>query len=51
MAKPGKKIEAARKQVEVRPYVLQEAVPLLQKVKYAKFDETVDLTLRLGVDP
>jgi large subunit ribosomal protein L1 len=37
--------------VEKRPYPLQEAVPLLQKVKYAKFDETVDLTLRLGVDP
>ncbi len=51
MAKPGKKIESARKQVEVRPYALQEAVPLLQKVKFAKFDETVDLTLRLGVDP
>jgi large subunit ribosomal protein L1 len=51
MAKPGKKIEAARKAIEVRPYVLQEAVPLLQKVKFAKFDETVDLTLRLGVDP
>jgi large subunit ribosomal protein L1 len=37
--------------VEKRPYPLQEAVPLLQKVKFAKFDETVDLTLRLGVDP
>src|ERR1700691_2436233 len=51
MAKPGKSIEKARAQVEKRPYPLQEAVPLLQKVKYAKFDETVDLTLRLGVDP
>jgi large subunit ribosomal protein L1 len=30
---------------------LADAVPLLQKAKYAKFDETVDLTLRLGVDP
>jgi large subunit ribosomal protein L1 len=30
---------------------LEDAVPLLQKVKFAKFDETVDLTLRLGVDP
>jgi large subunit ribosomal protein L1 len=49
--KPGKKIEAARKQVEQRPYALQDAVPLLQKVKWAKFDETVDVTLRLGVDP
>ena len=26
-------------------------MPLLQKVKFAKFDETVDLTMRLGVDP
>jgi large subunit ribosomal protein L1 len=38
-------------QVEDRPYSLEDAVPLLQKVKFAKFDETVDLTLRLGVDP
>jgi large subunit ribosomal protein L1 len=30
---------------------ISNAVPLLQKAKYAKFDETVDLTLRLGVDP
>jgi len=51
MAKAGKSIEKARALVEKRPYPLQEAVPLLQKVKYAKFDETVDLTLRLGVDP
>ena len=51
MAKFGKNIEKARAQVEKRPYPLQEAVPLLQKVKFAKFDETVDLTLRLGVDP
>ena len=51
MAKVGKSIEKARAQVEKRPYPLQEAVPLLQKIKYAKFDETVDLTLRLGVDP
>jgi len=51
MAKEGKNVEKARAQVEKRPYPLQEAVPLLQKVKFAKFDETVDLTLRLGVDP
>ena len=47
----GKNISKARAAVEKRPYALQEAVPLLQKVKFAKFDETVDLTLRLGVDP
>jgi len=51
MKKSGKNIEKARKAVESRPYTLQEAVPLLQKVKFAKFDETVEVTLRLGVDP
>jgi large subunit ribosomal protein L1 len=49
--KVGKNIDKARQQVEQRPYPLQDAVTLLQKVKFAKFDETVDLTLRLGVDP
>src|ERR1700674_4845873 len=49
--KEGKNIAKAREAVEKRPYVLQDAVPLLQKVKFAKFDETVEITLRLGVDP
>jgi large subunit ribosomal protein L1 len=47
----GKNITKARQAVENRPYKLEDAVPLLQKVKFAKFDETVDLTMRLGVDP
>jgi large subunit ribosomal protein L1 len=51
MKKSGKNIEKARAAVEARSYTLQDAVPLLQKVKFAKFDETVDLTMRLGVDP
>lgn len=51
MPKPGKKFEAASKQVETRPYSLNEAVPLVQKIKFAKFDETVELHMRLGVDP
>ena len=49
--KISKNLAKARALVEARPYVLADAVPLLQKAKYAKFDETVDLTLRLGVDP
>ena len=49
--KLSKNVAHARAQVEDRPYSIQDAVPLLQKVKFAKFDETVDLTLRLGVDP
>ena len=42
MSKTGKNITKARAAVEKRPYLLQDAVPLLQKVKYAKFDETVE---------
>jgi large subunit ribosomal protein L1 len=34
-----------------RPHTVEEAVPLMQKVKFAKFDETVELAMRLGVDP
>jgi large subunit ribosomal protein L1 len=47
----GKKYVAARQQVEDRPYPLDEALPLVQRVKFAKFDETVALSIRLGVDP
>jgi large subunit ribosomal protein L1 len=49
--KPGKKYQAALKQVETRNYTLVQAVPLLQKIKFAKFDETVEIHMRLGVDP
>src|ERR1700684_2781435 len=51
MKKEGKNIAKAHASVEKRPYTLQDAVPLLQKVKFAKFDETVEVTMRLGVDP
>jgi large subunit ribosomal protein L1 len=49
--KPGKKYQAALKLVEARDYPLDQAVPLLQKIKFAKFDETVEVHMRLGVDP
>src|SRR5882757_112900 len=49
--KPGKKYQSALKQVEAREYSLDQAVPLLQKIKFAKFDETVEIHMRLGVDP
>ena len=52
MKKHGKKFAAASAQIPVdRVYTIEEAIPLLQKVKFAKFDETVDMSLRLGVDP
>jgi large subunit ribosomal protein L1 len=47
----GKKYQAARQQVPAKPHTIEEAVPLIQKVKYTKFDETVELSVRLGVDP
>src|SRR5262245_1364933 len=49
--KPGKQYQAALKQVESKEYQLEEAVPLIKKIKFAKFDETVEIHMRLGVDP
>ena len=51
MRSRGKKYQAARDQVPVRPHTIEEAIPLIQKVKYTKFDETVEMSIRLGVDP
>lgn len=51
MAQAGKKFRAAQAQVADRAYSLEEAIPLVQKLKYTKFDETVEMALRLGVDP
>jgi large subunit ribosomal protein L1 len=41
----------AKAKVEQRRYELHEAVELIRNIKYAKFDETVEVALRLGVDP
>ncbi len=49
--KPGKQYQAAAKQIETRLYPLADAVVLLKKIKFAKFDETVEVHMRLGVDP
>ena len=52
MRKRGKKFTAARALVVAdRTYSIEDAIPLVQNVKFAKFDETVELSLRLGVDP
>jgi large subunit ribosomal protein L1 len=47
----GKNVEKARKQVEARPYRLSEAAEALKKAHFAKFNETVELVVNLGVDP
>ncbi|HEY6272667.1 MAG TPA: 50S ribosomal protein L1 [Terriglobales bacterium] len=47
----GKKYEAAAKLVQKPAYDLSEAMPLVKKASFVKFDETVEVSMRLGVDP
>src|SRR5712671_62456 len=49
--KIGKQYSAAFSQVARTPYALEEATSLVKRIKFAKFDETVELHMRLGVDP
>lgn len=51
MKSRGKKFQEAEKQVESHPYPLADAVALAKKIKFAKFDETLEMALLLGVDP
>jgi large subunit ribosomal protein L1 len=52
MRKRGKKYLQVKEKVETqKPYPLKEAISRLKDVSYVKFDETVDLAIRLGVDP
>ena len=52
MKKHGKKYLAAAAKLEVgRKYNLEEAVVKIKEIAFAKFDETVELTVWLGVDP
>ncbi|MGA7617078.1 MAG: 50S ribosomal protein L1 [Thermoanaerobaculia bacterium] len=51
MARHGKKYRAAAEKVDERPYQLEEAFDLLKQIGFAKFNETVELSMRLGVNP
>jgi len=51
MAKVGKKYQASAKLVDKPAYTLTDAMPVLKKAAFAKFDETVEVSMRLGVDP
>jgi large subunit ribosomal protein L1 len=51
MAKVTRNYQKAAEQIEDRAYVLDEAIATLQKIGFAKFDETVEVHMRLGVDP
>ena len=48
----GKKYNAAAKNREIgKPYEAQQALDIVKKSAFAKFDETVEAVVRLGVDP
>lgn len=52
MAKVGKKYQEAAKLLDsTKTYPPQEAIELAKKMSHTKFDETVELHLRLGLDP
>jgi large subunit ribosomal protein L1 len=51
VAKHGKKYRQAVQKVETRPYTLRDALQLAKDASYVKFDETVEVAMRLGVDP
>ncbi len=52
MPKTAKKLKAALAKVDrTRNYALKEAIDLVKSAAYTKFDETVDVAVRLGVDP
>ena len=51
MTRTGKKFDAAREKVEAKLYSVEDAIPLLQQIKFAKFDESIEIAMRLGVNP
>ena len=52
MAKKGKKYRAALEKIEPnKKYTLEDGLAKVKEVAFAKFDETVELTMWLGVDP
>ncbi len=51
MAKRGKSYQKSKALVEKPEYALEEAISLVKKMSFVKFDESVDISMRLGVDP
>jgi len=52
MAKQSKNYRNSREKIEqMKEYGLQDAISLIKEIKTAKFDESVDVSIRLGVDP
>jgi large subunit ribosomal protein L1 len=51
VAKRGKKYNRSKELREKEEYSLDESVSLVKKLSYVKFDEAVDISFRLGVNP
>ena len=51
MKKSKNMLNASEKFDSMKAYLLEEAVSLVKDMKYSKFDESVDLAIKLGVDP
>jgi large subunit ribosomal protein L1 len=51
MPKRNKNYRNAKEKIEEREYTIEDAFALLKEIKTAKFDESVDMSIRLGVDP
>jgi large subunit ribosomal protein L1 len=51
MAKRSKNYIKAKEKIEEKEYAIDEAVAMLKDIKYSRFDESVDISMRLGVDP
>ena len=51
MAKRGKQYQKAKSALDREEYTLKEAIGLMKDAGFAKFDESVDIAVRLGVDP
>jgi large subunit ribosomal protein L1 len=51
MTRNGKKFDTAQAKVESRLYSLEDAIALVQSIRFANFDESVEMAMRLGVNP
>jgi len=51
MGRKGKQFGEAQAKVDAKLYPIDEAIPLVKSITFAKFDESVELAMRLGVDP
>ena len=51
MAKRSKTYRSSKEKIEKKDYTLEEAVAILKELKSARFDESIDISIRLNVDP